>query len=133
LWLRGSTPRTRRGRRSNSWVKQKHRRRERFVVTGWREREGALPEFFLARRVGSEVRPAGTVSLGLDPERRQKLLLALTERELTQLHRRRGVRWALPEIEVLADSHGRPGGLSATPCCTRSVPRSSPQAIGPAL
>jgi hypothetical protein len=56
------------------------------------------------------VRPAGTVSLGLDPERRQKLRLALTERELTPMRRRRGVRWALPDIEVLADSHGRPGG-----------------------
>jgi hypothetical protein len=80
------------------------------VITGWREREGALPEFFLARRVGTEVRPAGTVSLGLDPERREKLLLALTERELTPTRWRRGVRWALPEIEVLAESHGRPDG-----------------------
>src|SRR5690348_16868135 len=29
------------GRRSSAWVKQKHRRRERFVVTGWREHDRA--------------------------------------------------------------------------------------------
>lgn len=96
------------GRRNNSWVKQKHRRRERFAVTGWRERDGALPEFFLARRVGKELAPAGTASLGLDPERREQLLSGLAERELKPLRRRRGVHWALPEIEVLADVHGRP-------------------------
>lgn len=98
------------GRRSNAWVKQKHRRLECFVVTGWRERDGALPEFFLARRTGSELRPAGSASLGLDYERREQLLSALVERELTPTRRRRGVRWALPEIEVLADLHGRPDG-----------------------
>ena len=98
------------GRRSNAWVKQKHRRRERFVVTGWREREGALTEFFLARTVGNQLHPAGTASLGLDPERRQQLLSGLAERELKPLRRRRGVHWALPEIEVLADVHGRPDG-----------------------
>jgi bifunctional non-homologous end joining protein LigD len=98
------------GRRSNAWVKQKHRRRERFVVTGWRECDGALPEFFLARRVGSELRPAGSASLGLDRDRREQLLSALAEREVKPVRRRRGVRLALPEVEVLADLHGRPGG-----------------------
>jgi ATP-dependent DNA ligase len=72
-------------------VKQKHRRRERFVVTGWREREGALTEFFLARTVGNELHPAGTASLGLDPERREQLLSGLAERALKPLRRRRGV------------------------------------------
>jgi bifunctional non-homologous end joining protein LigD len=98
------------GRRSHAWVKQKHRRRECFVVTGWREREGALTEFFLARTVGTELRPAGTASLGLDLERRERLLTALAERELTSGRPRRGARWALLEIEVLADVHGRPDG-----------------------
>jgi bifunctional non-homologous end joining protein LigD len=37
------------GRRSRSWIKHKHRRRERLAITGWREREGALLEFLLAR------------------------------------------------------------------------------------
>jgi bifunctional non-homologous end joining protein LigD len=98
------------GRRSNAWVKQKHRRRERFVVLGWRERDGALPEFFLARRVGGGLRPAGNASLGLDRDRREQLLSALAERELTPVRHRRRVHWALPEIEVLADVHGRPDG-----------------------
>jgi bifunctional non-homologous end joining protein LigD len=98
------------GRRSNSWVKQKHRRRERLVVTGWRERERALPEFFLARQLDGKLRPAGTASLGLDATSRERLLAALAERELTLGRRRRGVRWAIPEIEVVADVHGRPDG-----------------------
>ncbi len=98
------------GRRSNAWVKQKHRRRERFVVTGWREREGALPEFLLARKLDGDVRPAGSASLGLDAGSRERLLTALAERELTPGRRPRGTRWALPEIEVFADVHGRPDG-----------------------
>jgi bifunctional non-homologous end joining protein LigD len=98
------------GRRSNAWVKQKHRRRERFVVTGWRERDGHLPDFFLARTIGSELHPAGSASLGLDRERREQLLSALAERQLAGRRRRRGVRWARPEIEVFVDVHGRPDG-----------------------
>jgi bifunctional non-homologous end joining protein LigD len=98
------------GRRSNAWVKQKHRRRERFVVAGWREREGGLPEFFLARQLDGELRPAGTASFGLDADSRETLLAALAERELTPRRRRRGARWTRPEIEVFADVHGRPDG-----------------------
>lgn len=98
------------GRRSNSWVKQKHRRRERLVVTGWRERKRALPEFFLARQLDGKLRPAGTASLGLDADSREQLLAALVERELTRGRRRRGARRVLPEIEVFADVHGRPDG-----------------------
>jgi ATP-dependent DNA ligase len=97
-------------------VKHKHRRRERLVVTGWRERDGALPEFLLARWAGSQLRPAGSASLGLDGERREQLLTALAERELTRARGRRSARWALAEIEVLADVHGEPTDPSATPC-----------------
>jgi ATP-dependent DNA ligase len=113
-------------RRATHGVKQKHPRRERLVVTGWRERDGALPELFLARRVGSELHPAGSASLGLDPERREQLLSALAERELRPARRRRRVRWALPEIVVLADLHGSQMVLSVTPSCERSgLPRLS--------
>ena len=99
------------GRRSRAWLKQKHRRRERFVVTGWREREGALPEFLLARRNGAaELRPAGSASLGLDAERRARLIGMLAERELPARGRRSSVRWVGPGVEVVADVHGRTGG-----------------------
>ena len=54
------------GRRTHDWVKFKHRRRETFRVTGWRERDGQLPEFFLAREAGGRLRPAGSAALGLD-------------------------------------------------------------------
>jgi ATP dependent DNA ligase domain len=98
------------GRRSTWWVKQKHRRRERLVVTRWRERKGALPEFLLARQLDGYLRPAGSASLGLSADSRAELLATLAERELTPGRRRRGTRWARPEIEVVADVHGRPDG-----------------------
>jgi bifunctional non-homologous end joining protein LigD len=58
------------GRRSNSWVEAEAPTPRALVVTGWRERDRTLPEFFLARRVGSVLRPAGSASLGLDRDRR---------------------------------------------------------------
>jgi ATP-dependent DNA ligase len=103
------------GKRSASWVKTKHRRRERLVVTGWRELgDGRLPEFMLARRgLGDSLRPAGSASLDPDSERRGQLIDALREHELPG-RRGRGrssVRWVVPgPIEVTADSHGRPDG-----------------------
>jgi bifunctional non-homologous end joining protein LigD len=94
------------GRRSSAWLKHKHRRTERFVVTGWRERDGELPEFLLARRRGGNLIPAGSASLGLDAERRAVLLTALVGHELPARRRRGRTRWAAPVIEVSADFHG---------------------------
>ena len=99
------------GRRSRAWVKQKHRRRERLVVTGWRERAGALPEFLLARRqTDGGLRPAGSASLGLDAARRASLLVALERHAERPRASGRGVRWTAPVIEVLVDAHGRGDG-----------------------
>jgi len=101
------------GKRSASWVKTKHRRRERLVVTGWRELgDDRLPEFLLAR-VGQDgsLRPAGSATLGLDAMRRGELLDALREHELPARQRRSSVRWVIPgPIEVTADAHGRVDG-----------------------
>ena len=59
------------GRRSRAWINYKLRRRERLLVTGSRERAGALPEFRLARRdEQGRPAPAGSASLGLDADRR---------------------------------------------------------------
>ena len=68
--------------RSRAWIKLKNWRRERLAVTGWRECDGALPEFLLAR-VGADgrLRPAGRASLGLDAGQRAELLEALATRE----------------------------------------------------
>ena len=95
--------------RSRAWIKYKHRRRERLTVTGWRERDGELPEFLLARRgPDGALRPAGSASLGLDGPQRAELLAMLAARELPRKGRRSRSRWAAPGIEVLVDSHGSP-------------------------
>jgi bifunctional non-homologous end joining protein LigD len=97
--------------RSRAWIKHKHRRRERLAVTGWRERDGKLPEFLLARAGrDSQLRPAGSASLGLDAPRRADLLEHLAARELPRHRRSSRVRWAAPGIEVLVDAHGSPTG-----------------------
>jgi ATP-dependent DNA ligase len=99
------------GRHSRMWIKQKHRRRERLAVTGWRERDGELPEFLLARRgPGGELVPAGSASLGLDQLRRVELLAHLAAREVRGRGRRSRVRWAAPGVEVVVDAHGSPSG-----------------------
>jgi bifunctional non-homologous end joining protein LigD len=96
------------GHRSRDWVKFKHRRRETFRVTGWRERDGQLPEFFLAREAGGRLRPAGTVALGLDTGRREQLLDALRAHERSG--RGGAARRCEPVVQVIADCHGRPEG-----------------------
>ena len=97
--------------RSRSWLKIKHRRRERLAVTGWRERDGELPEFLLARPgADGRLRPAGSASLGLDAGQRAELLEALAARELSRRRSRGRVRWAAPGVEVLVDAHGLPSG-----------------------
>ncbi len=98
------------GRRSASWVKCKHRRRERFTVTGWRERDGELPEFLLARQHDGRLVPAGSASLGLNADTGGEQLAALAEHELPARRRRVAVRWATPVIEVTADVHGAADG-----------------------
>jgi bifunctional non-homologous end joining protein LigD len=97
--------------RSRSWLKIKHRRRERLMVTGWRERDGELPEFLLARSgADGRLRPAGSAWLGLDAGQRAQLLDALAARELPGRRSRGRARWAAPGVEVLVDAHGSPSG-----------------------
>jgi bifunctional non-homologous end joining protein LigD len=102
------------GRRSAAWVKLKHRRRETFVVTGWRTREGRGEEYLLARRdVNGSLAPAGSVGMGLDAERRAALVETLAVYELPPRHRRRrrgDVRWVAPVVEVAVEAHGRRDG-----------------------
>jgi len=71
-----STP----GRRSTAWIKHEHRRREQLVITGWRERNGALPDLLLARRHGGDLVPAGSASLGLGTAQRTALMAQLQPR-----------------------------------------------------
>jgi ATP-dependent DNA ligase len=98
------------GRRSGAWVKRKHRRRERLVVTGWMPAasRGELDVFLFGRREGDRTPPAGNVALGLTAERRAQLRAALERLEVVRRGRARRVH---PAIAVDIDHHGRRGGL----------------------
>ncbi|MGA2929147.1 MAG: ATP-dependent DNA ligase [Solirubrobacteraceae bacterium] len=116
------------GRRSGAWRKHKHRRRERLVVTGWRERDGMLPEFLLARRRPERrLIPAGSASLGLDGEHRAQLLEALAQHAISSRGRRGSVRWVSPVIDVLVDVHGPADGAVRDAIIREICP---PQALG---
>jgi bifunctional non-homologous end joining protein LigD len=98
------------GRRTAHWVKSKHRRRERLVITGWRERSDAPEEFLVARqRPDGKLVPAGAVSLGLAAAQRADLLDVLAAQALPR-RRRGGIRLSTTLVEATVDSHGRPDG-----------------------
>ena len=63
------------GRRSGCWVKQKHRRREQLLITGWVPAQPGQPESYLLARTSREgmLERAGSASYGLDHETRERL------------------------------------------------------------
>ena len=93
------------GRRTSAWVKVKHRRRQTLRITGWIPGQGGEPdEYLLARGAVA----AGSVSFGLDAERRAALRAAVTARERSRPRQR--VRWIDDGVTVEIDAHGRPDG-----------------------
>ena len=93
------------GRRSNAWIKTKHRRREHLAATGLRERTQTRPTELLVarRRVDGTLAPAGAVAIGVDAD----LLGAL---ELSACARRGGIRDVRAPVTVAVDCHGRADG-----------------------
>ena len=71
-----------RGARNGAWVKHKHRRSEAFLITAWAPAQPGRPEsFFLARLSDGGREPAGSVSLGVSSEERERLRAALEAAE----------------------------------------------------
>jgi bifunctional non-homologous end joining protein LigD len=98
------------GRRSASWVKTKHRRRETVLITGWREPADQPVEFLVARRgADGELSPAGAVARGLGAEQRAELIDVLAAVEQPR-RRRNGVRWTAAPVEATVECHGRLDG-----------------------
>jgi bifunctional non-homologous end joining protein LigD len=96
------------GARSGAWVKHKHRRRESLLITAWAPAQPGRPEsFFLARRLGDGgLEPAGSVSLGLSSEERERLRAAVKAAELPHRGRRQRVRPVEPAVVATVDFHG---------------------------
>jgi bifunctional non-homologous end joining protein LigD len=100
------------GRRSNAWIKLKHRRREVLDVVAWRPANDRQPEEFLLSRMmndGTTV-PAGSVSFGLAPDERDDLRATLAARAHRARRRNQRLRWVQPGIRVEVDHHGQPDG-----------------------
>jgi bifunctional non-homologous end joining protein LigD len=105
------------GRRDGSWIKSKHRRRERMAIIGWRSRATGQ-ELLVADLSG---RPRGWCSFGLSGEIRQRIA------DDAQRHGRqhRGA-WVttVPLLMVDVFHHGRSGGRLRDPIL-RSIPTAS--------
>lgn len=99
------------GVRDGAWVKHK-RRREAFLITAWAPAQPSRPEsFFLARRLADgSLEPAGSVSLGLAGEARERLRTDIQAAELPHRRRRQRVRPVKPTIVATVDFHGRVRG-----------------------
>lgn len=99
------------GRRSGSWLKHKHRRRETFAVTGWRparHRSRHPDAIFVARAAADgSLQPAGTAELGLSAGERERLRVALHQRYVGT---RRGANRVASGIWVDVDFHGAETG-----------------------
>jgi bifunctional non-homologous end joining protein LigD len=99
------------GRRSGAWLKYKHRRRQRLVVSGWAPaRPGRRePDTLFVARVGQNGarQPAGSVQLGLAGGARAALREELRAREL-QTPARRRFRQVAAGIGIDVDFHGAP-------------------------
>jgi ATP-dependent DNA ligase len=100
------------GKRDGAWIKHKHRRREELLITAWLPARGRGEEAFALVRSSSEGRQsgAGTVSLGLDREQRQRLRNALVSAEVGDGRRRRTWRAVAPVARVVVEAHGNPDG-----------------------
>jgi bifunctional non-homologous end joining protein LigD len=92
------------GRRASAWRKLKHRRNEMLTIAAPDEREPDT--FYLTRPLADGEPPfAGTVQLGLDGERRERLRLAVGERELPAPRRRR-IRPVAPGVSLIVSVGG---------------------------
>jgi len=100
------------GARNGAWVEHKHRRSESFLITAWAPAQPGRPEsFLLARRLpDGSFEPAGSVSIGLGGDARERLRADLQAAELPHRRRRQRVRPVEPTIIAIVDFHGRARG-----------------------
>jgi bifunctional non-homologous end joining protein LigD len=104
------------GVRNGAWVKQKHRRTESFLVSGWSQAERQRPESLVLARIGSDgrLKPAGSVPFlladGHGAVRRQ-----LERLVLPPTRRRQRIRRLAPEMRAVVAFHGPTRGPVRAP------------------
>ena len=96
------------GRRSSCWVKQKHRRREQMLITGWVPAQPGQAESYLLARASRDgmLERAGSASFGLNAESKEALRRALEAHALPPRRRNQRVRWVAPAVVATVDFHG---------------------------
>jgi bifunctional non-homologous end joining protein LigD len=96
------------GRRSSCWIKQKHRRLEQMVITGWvPSQPGQLESYLLARRTADgTLERAGSVSFGLPSAARETLRARLADHGLPPRRPNQRIRWVEPRLVATVDFHG---------------------------
>jgi bifunctional non-homologous end joining protein LigD len=98
--------------RNGAWIKHKHRRTERFLVTGWSPPERSRPESVLLARVGREgtLEPAGTAPLVPASGERDAVRSKLESLVLPATRRGQRVRRLAPRLEATVSFHGPQSG-----------------------
>jgi bifunctional non-homologous end joining protein LigD len=100
------------GARNGAWVKQKHRRVESFLVTGWSPPEARRPESLLLARVGSDgvLEPAGSVPLVLGNGQADDVRRRLEPLVVPPTRRGQRIRRLEPALRADVAFHGPSGG-----------------------
>jgi bifunctional non-homologous end joining protein LigD len=100
------------GARNGAWINHKHRRTERFLVTGWSPRERRRPESVLLARVGREgtLEPAGSAPLVPANGERDAVRSKLESFVLPATRPRQRIRRLAPRLEATVSFHGPQSG-----------------------
>jgi bifunctional non-homologous end joining protein LigD len=96
------------GARNGAWVKQKHRRTESFLVSGWSPAERRRPESLLLARSGGDgsLEPAGSVPFVLADGHTDEVRQQLKALILPATRRGQRIRRLAPELRATVAFHG---------------------------
>jgi len=104
--------------RSNTWLKFKVRRAERYWVTAWLPGDpGELDRYWVGRVVNGTIEPTGEVAYGLKPGQATALRTILQAASLASPEKSKLVPVA-PVVAMTVESHGRTTGWLRDPVIT---------------
>jgi bifunctional non-homologous end joining protein LigD len=116
------------GARNGAWIKRKHRRTERFLVTGWSAPDRRRPESLLLVRVGPEGRLEAAGSAPLVPANgeRDDVRRMLESLVLPPTRPRQRIRRLARRLEATVSVHGPQSGPVRDPILQEILERQLP-------